>query len=243
MEPIRLSDVLRATGGEPAGPVDGDPSIPAVTTDSRDVPRGRALRPDPRQPLRRPRLRGAGLPRRGGLHPGRAATRSSRACPPTRSSCKDTTRALGDLARWYRSRFDVPVVGITGSCGKTTVKEMVRLVLGRRRGRQPGVLQQRDRRAAHAAAHGRPRRGPASSRSGRTRRARSPTSTAHRAADGRRADQRRAGPPRGPRHRPGRDGGEGGAPARACRTDGAAIVNADNYYCREVDGARWTATS
>ena len=33
------------------------------------------------------------------------------------------TRALQDLARAHRSRFDIPVVGITGSRGKTTVKE------------------------------------------------------------------------------------------------------------------------
>src|SRR5205814_10638314 len=42
----------------------------------------------------------------------------------------DTTRALGDIARFHRSRFDVPVIGITGSCGKTTTKEMMRLALG-----------------------------------------------------------------------------------------------------------------
>lgn len=34
-------------------------------------------------------------------------------------------RALGDIGRWYRTKFDIPIVAITGSCGKTTVKEMV----------------------------------------------------------------------------------------------------------------------
>ncbi len=37
--------------------------------------------------------------------------------------------ALGDLAHGYRSRFDLPTVAITGSNGKTTVKEMVRQIL------------------------------------------------------------------------------------------------------------------
>ncbi len=41
-------------------------------------------------------------------------------------------RALGRMARHYRRRFDLPVVAITGSSGKTTVKEMVAAVLGRR---------------------------------------------------------------------------------------------------------------
>lgn len=42
---------------------------------------------------------------------------------------EDTTKALGDLAAYYRSLFSIPVVGITGSVGKTTTKEMVASVL------------------------------------------------------------------------------------------------------------------
>lgn len=38
-------------------------------------------------------------------------------------------RALGDLGRAYRKRFDIPVIGITGSNGKTTTKDMVAAVL------------------------------------------------------------------------------------------------------------------
>lgn len=41
----------------------------------------------------------------------------------------DTLRALGDLARAYRRQFDIPVVGITGSVGKTSTKEMLAAVL------------------------------------------------------------------------------------------------------------------
>lgn len=37
---------------------------------------------------------------------------------------EDTTRALADLARGHRSRFDGPLIGITGSNGKTTTKEL-----------------------------------------------------------------------------------------------------------------------
>jgi len=36
----------------------------------------------------------------------------------------DPLRALGDLASWHRQRLNASVVGITGSCGKTTVKEL-----------------------------------------------------------------------------------------------------------------------
>jgi UDP-N-acetylmuramoyl-tripeptide--D-alanyl-D-alanine ligase len=42
----------------------------------------------------------------------------------------DTLVALGGLAAFRRSRLDVPVVGITGSAGKTTTKEMTAAALG-----------------------------------------------------------------------------------------------------------------
>ena len=41
----------------------------------------------------------------------------------------DTRRALQSIARHHRSRFDIPVVGITGSRGKTTVKEWLNTLL------------------------------------------------------------------------------------------------------------------
>ena len=44
----------------------------------------------------------------------------------------DTRLALAALAAWYRSRFDLQVVQITGSAGKTTTKEMVAAVLSQR---------------------------------------------------------------------------------------------------------------
>ncbi len=41
----------------------------------------------------------------------------------------DTRRALGKLARAWRRRFQLPVVAVTGSNGKTTVKEMLASIL------------------------------------------------------------------------------------------------------------------
>lgn len=43
---------------------------------------------------------------------------------------EDTTRALGALAAMHRQRFDVPVIGVTGSNGKTTTKELIAGALG-----------------------------------------------------------------------------------------------------------------
>ena len=44
----------------------------------------------------------------------------------------DSVAALGRLAAGWRARHQLPLVAITGSTGKTTVKEMVAAILGRR---------------------------------------------------------------------------------------------------------------
>jgi UDP-N-acetylmuramoyl-tripeptide--D-alanyl-D-alanine ligase len=43
----------------------------------------------------------------------------------------DTRIALGKLAAYHRDKFQIPVIGITGSCGKTTTKSMLASVLCR----------------------------------------------------------------------------------------------------------------
>jgi UDP-N-acetylmuramoyl-tripeptide--D-alanyl-D-alanine ligase len=45
---------------------------------------------------------------------------------------RDSLAALQQMAAWWRAQFDVRVIGITGSVGKTTTKEMVASVLAQR---------------------------------------------------------------------------------------------------------------
>ena len=42
---------------------------------------------------------------------------------------ENTLHALGDLARYHRNRFDIPVIGITGSYGKTTTRAFLQVAL------------------------------------------------------------------------------------------------------------------
>ena len=43
---------------------------------------------------------------------------------------ESTEKALGDMASWWRGRFKVPCVAITGSNGKSTTKEMISAIAG-----------------------------------------------------------------------------------------------------------------
>ncbi|MBE9260169.1 UDP-N-acetylmuramoyl-tripeptide--D-alanyl-D-alanine ligase [Dolichospermum sp. LEGE 00246] len=42
---------------------------------------------------------------------------------------KDTLKAYQQIAKWWRESFAIPVIGITGSVGKTTTKELISAVL------------------------------------------------------------------------------------------------------------------
>ena len=52
----------------------------------------------------------------------------------------DTRLALGQLAAFWRKQFDIPLVAITGSNGKTTVKEMLAAILRAATGNEGSVL-------------------------------------------------------------------------------------------------------
>ncbi len=123
---LTLEQVLAATGGTLL--CGGTRRyLRGVSIDSRTIRRGdifiaiRGKRLDGHQFLRQAVKGGAGL------------VIISRKIPFPKDMAvihvKDTTMALGQIAASYRERFDIPVVAITGSAGKTTTKDMIAAAL------------------------------------------------------------------------------------------------------------------
>jgi len=65
------------------------------------------------------------------INKGAAAVMVSDAATAARPALlvKDTRLALGELAKYWRGKFSAPVIGVTGSNGKTTTKEMLTAIL------------------------------------------------------------------------------------------------------------------
>jgi len=62
-----------------------------------------------------------------------AVVRERRVAALAQIVVSDPRRELGTLAREWRLRFPIPVIGVTGSAGKTTAKEMIGTILATRR--------------------------------------------------------------------------------------------------------------
>jgi len=130
---LTLQDVMTATGGTLVRRGRAD-VFDGVSTDSRTLAAGSLF-----VPLKGPRFDGhdylaqaAGAGAAGVLvERGREGLVKGLAAGTAAVSVSDTLTALGDLARFWRSRFAIPVVGLTGSTGKTTTKEMAAAIMGR----------------------------------------------------------------------------------------------------------------
>jgi UDP-N-acetylmuramoyl-tripeptide--D-alanyl-D-alanine ligase len=124
-----IDEIADATGGRIIGPPEGE--VSGISTDSRSITAGELF-----------------IPLRGENFDGHAyidtvvdqgidvvlceeswlATHQL----PDSLTCvavNDTLHALGDVAAAYRGRYDIPMVAITGSNGKTTCKEMLATIL------------------------------------------------------------------------------------------------------------------
>ena len=123
LEPIHLSRLVEALDGQLAG---GDAVFDSVSIDSRSVAPGALFvalsgpRFDGHDYLNDVQAKGAAAA---------LVTRAVPGCDLPQLVVADTRLALGRLGALNRAAFDAPVVAITGSSGKTTVKELLAGIL------------------------------------------------------------------------------------------------------------------
>jgi UDP-N-acetylmuramoyl-tripeptide--D-alanyl-D-alanine ligase len=122
---MRLSEAATVLSGRLHGP---DALFTSVNTDTRKLVAGTLF-----VALRGPHFDGHDFVKGAGEQ-GAAGALVARqvetALPQVQVS--DTRLALGRLAAHWRSRFQIPLVAVTGSNGKTTVKNMIASILGQR---------------------------------------------------------------------------------------------------------------
>lgn len=128
MDALRLDDLATATGGRLVG-VDPARSVTRISTDSRTVQSGDVFwaltgqRFDGHDFVAVARQQGAILAVCNAAHADRVAG--------PRLMVTDTVLALQRLAAWYRARQSALVIGVTGSVGKTTTRQLIHAALSR----------------------------------------------------------------------------------------------------------------
>lgn len=126
-----LKDILSGTGGSLITSAVGPELFTGISIDSRTVKAGEvffALRGDVHDGhdhLREAWDRGAAL----AVIDDQGIEGELKLAPIPVVVVPDTTKALQSMAAWWRSRHDLPVIGVVGSVGKTTTKEMAASIL------------------------------------------------------------------------------------------------------------------
>ena len=133
MHQVKISEILQWTDADLVGILGPDIAPEAVVTDSRSVAEGdlfialRGERFDGHDFVEAAFERGASA-----ALVERSWDGAGRSLSGPLLAVDSTLLALGAMAHAYRRRYDLPVVAVVGSVGKTTTKELIAAVLGQR---------------------------------------------------------------------------------------------------------------
>ena len=123
---LKIADVLKAVKGRPLGPLHEDLRIEKISTDTRTINRN-----DLFFALHGPNFDGHAFvedaAKKGATH---FIISNAKKAPADADGLNvivvpDVLAAYGDLAQFFRGRFEIPAIAVTGSSGKTTVKELL----------------------------------------------------------------------------------------------------------------------
>ena len=125
---LTWGDLARAAGGRLTRG-DGSDPVDAVSTDTRALKEGQGFLALVGERVDAHAMLDEALARKAsGWIVGRGRLPAKSPKPAHLVVVPDTTKALQALAHHHRRRFDIPVVGIVGSNGKTTTKEMLKSI-------------------------------------------------------------------------------------------------------------------
>ncbi len=128
MQPILIKDLINAVSGKIEKQNIDNLYIENVSIDSRNIKKGDLFIP----------IIGANFDGHDFINI--AFEKGAKACLTQKNiksnglliKVSDTKKALKDLAKYYRSLFNIPAIAITGSTGKTTTKDIVYSVLSQK---------------------------------------------------------------------------------------------------------------
>ena len=124
---MMLSEIAKAVGGQMLGHEVGMPDVlcESIGSDSRNIQKNQLF-----VAIKGEYFDGNTFAQ-AAIKQGAAAVMVSDANTKARPALlvPDTRLALGNLAKYWRNKFTLPLVAITGSNGKTTVKEMLSAIL------------------------------------------------------------------------------------------------------------------
>ncbi len=125
MEKLLLSEIVTAVEGSFGYP--SDIEVSSISTDTRTIEKGAVF-----VALKGKNFDGHDYAKKA-MELGAAAVVTERAIEGAECIIVDSTQtALLDIASYYRDKFNIRLIGITGSVGKTTTKDFVSLVMSKR---------------------------------------------------------------------------------------------------------------
>ena len=125
MEQMKLSEIISAVSGSFGYPA--DVTVSSISTDTRTIEKDSLFIA----------IKGANFDGHSfaakAMELGAAAVVTERPVEGAKCLIVDSSpKALLDIAGYYRSKFDIPLVGVTGSVGKTTTKDMIASVVSQK---------------------------------------------------------------------------------------------------------------
>lgn len=128
MQYLTTDDILKATDGRLV--CGGEQVFDGITTDSRQAREGMLFVPIAGERFDGHEFIGAAFEL--GAQASLTHTDTEPVLGKTIIRVDDTFKALGDIAKHYKAKYNVPTVAVTGSVGKTTTKDMLASVMAQK---------------------------------------------------------------------------------------------------------------